>query len=66
MCEHPMRKTEHLNMSLHYDSCMTKYKCPKSGCKYVSDEPGQCCHVDLVEVSGEGESKSSKGGCSCC
>jgi len=32
---------------------MTKYKCPEPGCKYVSEEPGDCCNQDLVTISEE-------------
>jgi len=32
---------------------MTKYKCPQAECKYVSDEPGDCCGKKLVPISDE-------------
>jgi len=36
---------------------MTKYKCPNADCKYVSDEPGDCCGAKLVETSDEDAEK---------
>ena len=37
---------------------MTKYKCGNPECKYVSDEPGDCCGNKLVEVTAPEEPKS--------
>ena len=47
---------------------MTKYKCPNPDCKYVTEEPGDCCGLALVEISHEEAEKllakpEQKGGC---
>ena len=32
---------------------MAKYKCPTPGCKYMQDEPGDCCGQSLIKISDE-------------
>ena len=45
---------------------MTKYKCPQEGCKYTSDEPGECCGKPLEKMSDKESPEKKSGGCSCC
>jgi len=32
---------------------MTKYKCPTPDCRFVADEPGNCCGKELIEITDE-------------
>lgn len=52
---------------------MEKYKCTAPGCKYVSEDAGECCNQSLTIVSDkehdsheEPKKEHGHGKCDCC